>query len=273
MRPDEGLTRLNDYSVLGADGFVKITPTHDNGKLVQEADKLKNYMFSIENLAWRDVTKNENSKALSKEQRGPNGGRIMWFPPYNLKFSENVNVNWNANSFIGRGEEIYTYTNTVRSGTLDFTLLIDHPSILNKWRGTSQDVVEKEKRERDLLRFFAGCGNLNDEVEAQKSTKETKASTTGEIPLTTPEPTFYSKDIAYVIFFPNDFSAKDYVNNSNLDDAIKILKDYNSGASYSVRDESYKHEILQSHNLESKGFNPSSGYTENIKKQLHFFHL
>ena len=269
MRPEEGLTRLNDYSVLGADGFVKITPTHDNGKLVQEADKLKNYMFSIENLAWRDVTKNENSKALSKEQRGPNGGRIMWFPPYNLKFSENVNVNWNANSFIGRGEEIYTYTNTVRSGTLDFTLLIDHPSILNKWRGTSKDVEEKEKRERDLLRFFAGCGNLNDEVEAQKPTKETKASTTGEIPLTTPEPTFYSKDIAYVIFFPNDFSAKDYVNNSNLDDAIKILKDYNnnSGASYSDRDESYKHEILQSHNLESKGFEPS-GYTENIKKQL-----
>lgn len=269
MRPEEGLTRLNDYSVLGADGFVKITPTHDNGKLVQEADKLKNYMFSIENLAWRDVTKNETSKALSKEQRGPNGGRIMWFPPYNLKFSENVNVNWNANSFIGRGEEIYTYTNTVRSGTLDFTLLIDHPSILNKWRGTSKDVEEKEKRERDLLRFFAGCGNLNDEVEAQKPTKETKASTTGEIPLTTPEPTFYSKDIAYVIFFPNDFSAKDYVNNSNLDDAIKILKDYNnnSGASYSDRDESYKHEILQSHNLESKGFEPS-GYTENIKKQL-----
>ena len=269
MRPEEGLTRLNDYSVLGADGLVKITPTHDNGKLVQEADKLKNYMFSIENLAWRDVTKNETSKALSKEQRGPNGGRIMWFPPYNLKFSENVNVNWNANSFIGRGEEIYTYTNTVRSGTLDFTLLIDHPSILNKWRGTSKDVEEKEKRERDLLRFFAGCGNLNDEVEAQKPTKETKASTTGEIPLTTPEPTFYSKDIAYVIFFPNDFSAKDYVNNSNLDDAIKILKDYNnnSGASYSDRDESYKHEILQSHNLESKGFEPSV-YTENIKKQL-----
>lgn len=268
MRPEEGLTRLNDYSVLGADGFVKITPTHDNGKLVQEADKLKNYMFSIENLAWRDVTKNETSKALSKEQRGPNGGRIMWFPPYNLKFSENVNVNWNANSFIGRGEEIYTYTNTVRSGTLDFTLLIDHPSILNKWRGTSKDVEEKEKRERDLLRFFAGCGNLNDEVEAQKPVKETEAPTVEEIPLTAPEPTFYSKDIAYVIFFPNDFSAKDYVNNGNLDDAIKILKDYNSGASYSVRDESYKHEILQSHNLESKGFNPSSGYTENIKKQL-----
>ena len=268
LRPEEGLTRLNNYSVLSADGFVKVTPTHDNGKLVQEADKLKNYMFSIENLAWRDVTKNENSKALSKEQRGPNGGRIMWFPPYNLKFSENVNVNWNANSFIGRGEEIYTYTNTVRSGTLDFTLLIDHPSILNKWRGTSKDVVEKEEREKDLLRFFAGCGNLNDEVEAQKPVKETETPTVGEVPLTTPEPTFYSKDIAYVIFFPNDFSAKDYVNNGNLDDAIKILKDYNSGASYSVRDESYKHEILQSHNLESKGFNPSSGYTENIKKQL-----
>lgn len=267
MRPDEGLTRLNDYSVLGADGFVKITPTHDNGKLVQEADKLKNYMFSIENLAWRDVTKNETSKALSKEQRGPNGGRIMWFPPYNLKFSENVNVNWNANSFIGRGEEIYTYTNTVRSGTLDFTLLIDHPSILNKWRGVSEDVEEKEKRERDLLRFFAGCGNLNDEVEAQKPVKETETPPLEEIPLTTPEPTFYSKDIAYVIFFPNDFSAKDYINKGNIDEAIEILSSYNNGNDYSERDESYKHEILQSHNLTSKGFKPST-YEENIKKQL-----
>ena len=283
MRPDEGLTRLNDYSVLGADGFVKITPTHDdNGKLVQEADKLKNYMFSIENLAWRDVTKNKTSKALSKEQRGPNGGRIMWFPPYNLKFSENVNVNWNANSFIGRGEEIYTYTNTVRSGTLDFTLLIDHPSILNKWRGQVGNVFgeEKKKREEDILRFFAGCGNLNDVVTAENPSKEDKKSTE-EVDNRETKPVSNTKDIAYVIFFPNDFSAQNYMDgvitigegeNAETKSKIKyacenILKEYNNSGEKQIseRDKSFQNEVLQPHNLISYGFSASE---ETIRETL-----
>ena len=59
-------------------------------------------MFSIENLAWRDkrAKKNEFEEyGLSPEQRGPLGGRIMWFPPYNLNFSEDVSVDWNGNQF------------------------------------------------------------------------------------------------------------------------------------------------------------------------------
>ena len=283
MRPDEGLTRLNDYSVLGADGFVKITPTHDdNGKLVQEADKLKNYMFSIENLAWRDVTKNKTSKALSKEQRGPNGGRIMWFPPYNLKFSENVNVNWNANSFIGRGEEIYTYTNTVRSGTLDFTLLIDHPSILNKWRGQVGNVFgeEKKKREEDILRFFAGCDNLNDVVTAENPSKEDKKNTE-EVDNKETKPASNATEIAYVIFFPNDFSAQNYMDgnitigegeNAETKSKIKyacenILKEYNNSGEKQIseRDKSFQDEVLQPHNLISYGFSASE---ETIRETL-----
>ncbi|MBQ3945178.1 MAG: hypothetical protein II670_06145 [Alphaproteobacteria bacterium] len=81
------------------------------------------------------VNRNNNDiygPVLSKQQTGPNGGRIMWFPPYNIKFSENINTQWNDNSFIGRGEKIYTYVNTERSGTLSFTLLIDHPSVVDK---------------------------------------------------------------------------------------------------------------------------------------------
>ena len=283
MRPDEGLTRLNDYSVLGADGFVKITPTHDdNGNLVQEADKLKNYMFSIENLAWRDVTKNKTSKALSKEQRGPNGGRIMWFPPYNLKFSENVNVNWNANSFIGRGEEIYTYTNTVRSGTLDFTLLIDHPSILNKWRGQVGNVFgeEKKKREEDILRFFFFCDNLNDVVTAENPSKEDKKSTE-EVDNKETKPASNATEIAYVIFFPNDFSAQNYMDgnitigegeNAETKSKIKyacenILKEYNNNSKKQIseRDKSFQDEVLQPHNLISYGFSASE---ETIRETL-----
>ena len=117
MRPNNGAEKLGSNSVLQNNGFVRITPTNES--LNGNEKPIQNYMFSIENLAWKD-----KNKILTKEQKGPNGGRIMWFPPYNLKFSENINVNWNGNSFIGRGEQIYTYTNTERSGTLDFTLLI-----------------------------------------------------------------------------------------------------------------------------------------------------
>jgi hypothetical protein len=42
-------------------------------------------------------------------ERGPNGGRVMWFPPYGLTFTESVSANWNANEFLGRPEPIYTY--------------------------------------------------------------------------------------------------------------------------------------------------------------------
>lgn len=266
LRPEDGANRLSDYSVLRPDGFVNITPRNVNGELFEDP---KNYMFSIENLAWRDVTKNEDSTALSKEQIGPNKGRIMWFPPYNLKFSENINVNWNANNFIGRGEEIYTYTNTVRSGTLDFTLLIDHPSILNKWRGQigNVDGEEKKKREEDLLRFFAGCGNLNDVVTSENPPKEDEKGAE-EVDNRETKPVIYTKDIAYVIFFPNDFSAQNYMDGAitigegekaETKSKIKyacenILQGYNTGGTFAERDKSFQDEVLQSHNLTSTGF-------------------
>lgn len=92
-------------------------------------------MFSIENLAWKGYDPYSFEKALSWEQRGPMGGRIMWFPPYGIEFTENVNVNWNSDTLIGRGENIYTYINTERSGNLSFKMLVDHPSIINYYEG------------------------------------------------------------------------------------------------------------------------------------------
>jgi hypothetical protein len=50
----------------------------------------KKYMFSIENLAWRTSDKSGFTVLdLPYCERGPNGGRVMWFPPYDLKVSEN----------------------------------------------------------------------------------------------------------------------------------------------------------------------------------------
>lgn len=242
LRPNGG-KHFDKYSVLMDNGFVRISPLLEDA-LSNSGKPIQNYMFSIENLAYKDA-----NKTLTKEQLGPNKGRIMWFPPYNLKFSENVNVNWNANNFIGRGEQIYTYTNTERSGTLDFTLLIDHPSMLNKWRGTSSEVDDKEKREQEILRFFAGCSEfgpditpLNTEVESEKDKALVKTDNRNT------KPVYQMKDIAFVVFFPNDFSCNDI---KNIDDAIDKLKsyEYTSGSgNFTERDKSFQKEILLNEN-------------------------
>src|SRR5690606_24527579 len=62
-------------------------------------------------------------------------GRIMWFPPYDLKFSETTSVNLDTHAFIGRGEPMYTYNNTERSGNLSFKVIIDHAGWMNDMRG------------------------------------------------------------------------------------------------------------------------------------------
>lgn len=244
LRPNGG-KHFDKHSVLMDNGFVRISPLLEDVLSSSSGKPIQNYMFSIENLAYKDA-----NKTLTKEQLGPNNGRIMWFPPYNLKFSENVNVNWNANNFIGRGEQIYTYTNTERSGTLDFTLLIDHPSMLNKWRGTS-DVSDnkKEEREQEILRFFAGCSEfgpditpLNTEVESEKDEALVKTDNRNI------EPVYQMKDIAFIMFFPNDFSCNDI---KDIDIAIEKLKsyEYNSdGGNFTERDKSFQKEILSEKN-------------------------
>ena len=228
MRPHNGSTRLIENSVLQGNGFVRITPTSTIGN---KGDNIKNYMFSIENLAWKD-----NKHELSEEQKGPNDGRIMWFPPYNLKFSENINVNWNGNNFIGRGEQIYTYTNTERSGTLDFTLLIDHPSILNEWRGL-QDIGNEKWYETELLHFFAGCDTLNMKDKPKIINETINNIVSGSSNNIMPAPEIIQKLL--IIYFPNAFSGQDY---EDVDKALLKLYPYemdNSQNPINIIDKNY----------------------------------
>ena len=185
-----------EYSVLN-DGFVCITPENKGNNKYDT----KSCMFSIENLAWKDVNiENE----LSRDQQGPNGGRIMWFPPYNLKFQENVNVDWNPISFIGRGEKIYTYTNTDRMGTLSFTMLIDYPSLMNTYFNVSSD-----EKEEEILRFFAGC-------DMPSKVKQIEEKIPDETPesLQTPKEGSnedYADSLKFSIYFPYNYSGNDDV--------------------------------------------------------------
>lgn len=254
MRPNDGSTRLIENSVLQENGFVRITPTSTIG---EKSDNIKNYMFSIENLAWKD-----NKHELSDEQKGPNDGRIMWFPPYNLKFSENINVNWNGNSFIGRGEQIYTYTNTERSGTLDFTLLIDHPSILNEWRGR-QDMGDNKDYERDLLYFFTGCDTLNMENKP-KILKEEISQPLSNKPNIERKPAPETIQKLLIIYFPNAFSGQDY---NDVDDALLKLYSYemdDSGEEIDIIDNKYSES--SNNNTNSLSLNKNKKLTNSKNK-------
>ena len=222
MRPNKGYDRLKAMTSIDTENGKPIyAPYYVNDRSVMEKDSIKRCMFSIENLAWKDIipdttlirkNKDEEKKSsfsydsgllstsstevtmngfshyeknkrttfhmetrsgtangfgetLTPEQRGPNGGRIMWFPPYNLKFNEVLNANWNPNEFIGRGEKIFSYVNSNRSGSLSFTILVDHPSIINEWArggklGRTANKVDPLSKDENILRFFAGCGAL-----------------------------------------------------------------------------------------------------------------
>lgn len=240
MRPNGGDGRLGNFSVLKDNGFVKIASEHNGGASLEGGD-VRKYMFSIENLAWRDI--DLDGAQISKEQQGPNNGRIMWFPPYNLKFTENVNVDWNATKFIGRGEQIYTYVNTDRSGTLSFTMLIDHPSLINKWRGTSLDVEETDERENDLLRFFAGCGTLDGRLDDGANSE---VVLTGKPITNNKKLGSRSKDVAIIVFFPNNFSG----HYDNVSEGLNKLRDYecSNGVICNYTDDDMSEQILHEGN-------------------------
>ena len=119
----------------------------------------KKYMFSLENLAWRTSSTPGFSVAdLPICERGPNGGRVMWFAPYGLTFSEQVSANWNQSDFLGRPEPIYTYKNSSRTGSLAWKVVVDHPSALNVVvNKILSNETNKVRVDSILESFFAGC--------------------------------------------------------------------------------------------------------------------
>lgn len=284
MRPNNGYERLKNFTSLDPEnGRPVFTPYYVNDRNKIEEDSIKRCMFSIENLAWKDIIPDstlirkqydENGEekltnvgeedfdagikingsitsstkahsvaklgaakgfgmTLTKEQRGPNGGRIMWFPPYNLKFSEQSHADWNQNEFIGRGEKIYSYVNSERTGTLSFTILVDHPSIINEWTrggkmGKTANKVSPLSKDEMILRYFAGCDSLDFNPREEYDVPYTSVTTekTSLISETRKEPigedknekavkredpnevgdvTFYS-----VFYFPNNYACEDY---------------------------------------------------------------
>ena len=154
--PGEGFSVSKDkasLSVLMDNGIPKYHPSILDSKTTR-----KKFMLSLENLAWAD-----NLSDLPLFEIGPGDpltgtkGRIMWFPPYELTFDENTSANWTQTEFIGRSEPVYTYNNSKRSGSLSFKIIVDHPRVINCYRGQNNNLVE---------RFFAGCVTPEDFLRA-----------------------------------------------------------------------------------------------------------
>lgn len=169
LQKSDGITtegRRFANSVLDKTYNLNIVPNKQEGgqdstNLIGTVDNgvAKKYMFSLENLAWRtSSTPGFSTADLPVCERGPNGGRVMWFPPYGLTFNESVTANWNSNDFLGRPEPIYTYKNTSRGGTLQWKIVVDHPSVLNVIVNKVLKGENNNNRINSILdSFFAGC--------------------------------------------------------------------------------------------------------------------
>lgn len=183
-------------SILDKYGFPQIAPyTTDPNNRTDP----KKFMFSIENLAWADRVAD-----LPPYEVGPGDilnnkkGRIMWFPPYDIAFTENSSVSWESTNFIGRGEPLYTYNNTERSGTLTFKVVVDHPSYANSFRGaTGPD-------DHYINSFWAGC--VTPEFKDRLTVSESDKMKTDQVPV--PQKVNIVEevkpDVKLVVYFPND---------------------------------------------------------------------
>jgi hypothetical protein len=148
----------------GKKGFEGSSNIFKGGPVDKDGNSFyaKKYMFSIENLAWKSSFKPGFTVIdLPFCERGPNGGRVMWFPPYDLKISENNNATWESNKFLGRPEPIYTYSSTERTGQLSFKIVVDHPSILNLLTREVFANLSDEEADNYIDAFFAGCKDLD----------------------------------------------------------------------------------------------------------------
>lgn len=262
-----GRRKWSEYSVLNKNGLVNIAPMRGIGDGAERI-KAKQCMFSIENLAWKDVHNNDINN-LDAGEIGPLGGRIMWFPPYNLSFNESVSVSWGSNDFIGRGERIYSYTNTERSGSLSFTILADHPSIVDYWmQGDGRmNKPASEDDQQSLLRFYAGCeiitgatpdkavpyepdnnnikentgskmetGSAKPEPDQKDKTDPQPAPTIEETIDPGPPPEITSANsIGFYVYYPNNLSCYDYVSDPAI--AVNYLINGKNGFNFTSKTE------------------------------------
>ena len=138
----DGTTWSGGMSVLDDGGVPHIAQSSKND--------IKRFMFSFENLAWKD----EAFSRLAPHERGPNNGRLMWFPPYIESWTENSSANWTQTDIIGRMEPIFTYKNSYRQTNINFLMVTDYPEVLDTMKDNKE--WSDDNSDTQASQFFGG---------------------------------------------------------------------------------------------------------------------
>ena len=260
---------LSKLSVLDDNGFVRISPNTKDSEM-------KRFMFSLENLAWSDSLPDLRECEIGPGDIDGRRGRIMWFPPYDLNFSDNSSVNWDSTELIGRGEPIYTYNNTERTGTLTFKILTDHSINYNDYN------LFKTNNNEQINRFIFGCETLPPSITNNLSSKDKNAIDVSKASKFSPKPradlTSFNK--SFYFYYPNDISNAEetiiYGYESGGTNGIGcVLGEYNKewcntsddalNRDFFTSIDDYISEVIKNESaiIEITGWASSLGYTEN----------
>jgi hypothetical protein len=118
--------------------------------IVPMSNNLKNekLFLTIENLAWK------NYLDIDDCNYGPNGGKLMWFVPYDLSFTDNNSATYNEIEFLGRPEMVYSYKNQTNQMSLSFRLIMD---TIKNFQNLNETI--------DTYRnFLYDCGNITNKI-------------------------------------------------------------------------------------------------------------
>lgn len=200
----------NPNSVVYDSVIPKIHPVLNDDNYVDNT----NMMFSIENLAVNVIPDKELGVAYIDDdyatevpisECGELGGRVMWFPPYDIRFTETAIAKHETTTFIGRSEPIYTYNNSERIGSLSFKLLMDYPPNLLEYDRNSEDF------HKNVSEFFAFGGEKSNYFGTLSKLKKELLLLLEEteVDQEPPEEANVSIPSSYSMFFPNDSYSTD----------------------------------------------------------------
>jgi hypothetical protein len=150
------------------------------------------YFFTMENLAVKPARYGKTNDSEDCDL-GPNGGKWMWFVPYNVKLSDNNSVNWADMNFLGRPEPIFSYQNTTRSLSLSFSLLID----------TVKNIQDVSPTIQNYYNYLYACNTVDYDYDDKGIEPEDIPPRKVQPRKRKPQPVFFKQKSVY--YFKNDF--------------------------------------------------------------------
>jgi len=185
---------------------------------------INNSMFTIENLGFEFGTTSQ-TQLENIDQLGPNNGKLMWFVPSILDFSENVIPNIVSTNFLGRGEPVYTYANTERKLQLNFIMIADYAKEfinVNTLSDFANRIYGSEEPQNNPDRYSAPTNNFSNDGKINKLQQDAEQS---KNKLNTITIDFDISDNLPIDFYYNDssFSMVNIPQNNGFDEKLNTI--------------------------------------------------